>query len=108
MQDWLYDEGEDETKSVYTQKLEELLRLGSPIEQREREAHLRPPAAQALTAAAQHYMGLATDPSPKFSHISQEDKDKVGPSPLASFEPYFEGPKFVCLCQGLGFRVCRR
>ena len=91
MQDWLYDEGEDETKSVYTQKLEELLRLGSPIEQREKEAHLRPPAAQALTAAAQHYIGLATEAGPKYSHISQEDKDKVGPlHPFASFELFFE------------------
>jgi heat shock protein 4 len=81
MQDWLYDEGEDETKSVYTQKLEELLRLGSPLEQREKEDRLRPPAAQSLVVAANHYNSLATSEDPKYSHISSEDRNKV-PYPL--------------------------
>ena len=78
-QDWLYDEGEDETKSVYTQKLEELLRLGSPLEQREREDRLRPPAAQALTAAANHYNSIATADIPKYSHLTSDERNKVQP-----------------------------
>lgn len=78
-QDWLYDEGEDETKSIYTQKLEELLRLGSPLEQREREDRLRPPAAQALTATANHYNSLATSDHAKYSHITGEERNKVRP-----------------------------
>ena len=77
LQDWLYDEGEDETKSVYTQKLEELLRLGSPLEQREREDRLRPAAAQALTAAANHYNSVATSDHAKYSHITGDERNKV-------------------------------
>lgn len=77
LQDWLYDEGEDETKSVYSQKLEELLRLGSPVEQREKEAQARPAASQALEAAAQHYISLATSEDPKFAHIPGDERNKV-------------------------------
>ena len=62
---------------MYTQKLEELLRLGSPLEQREREDRLRPPAAQALTAAANHYNSIATADIPKYSHLSSDDRNKV-------------------------------
>lgn len=77
VQDWLYDEGEDETKSVYTQKLQDLLRLGSPIEQREKEDKARPAAAEALVATAKHYLAIAGGTEAKYAHISQEDKDKV-------------------------------
>lgn len=34
LEEWLYDEGEDQPKSVYVGKLEELQALGGPIEQR--------------------------------------------------------------------------
>lgn len=34
MEDWLYGDGEDEKKSVYVTKLEELRARGDPIEQR--------------------------------------------------------------------------
>ena len=84
VQDWLYDEGEDETKSVYTQKLEELLRLGSPAEQRQKEAEMRPVAASSLLAAAQHYVNWANSQDSKYSHISQDDRAKVGCVPKPS------------------------
>lgn len=77
MQDWLYDEGEDESKSVYSQKLEELLRLGSPLEQREKEDRLRPTAAASLTAVAGHYNQLANSEDPKYSHLTSEERGKV-------------------------------
>ena len=77
LQDWLYEDGEDETKSVYTQKLEELLRLGSPVEQREKEAQLRPAASQALEAAAQHYIAFAQSDDARYAHITGEDRNKV-------------------------------
>jgi len=77
LQDWLYDEGEDESKSVYSQKLEELLRLGSPLEQREKEDRLRPTAAAALMAVATHFNSLAASEDPKYFHISAEDRTKV-------------------------------
>ena len=31
MQDWLYEEGEDETKSAYVAKLNELRQVGKPM-----------------------------------------------------------------------------
>lgn len=34
VEDWLYDEGEDCTKSVYIAKLEELKKFGGPVEER--------------------------------------------------------------------------
>ncbi|WBW73289.1 heat shock protein Pss1 [Schizosaccharomyces osmophilus] len=33
-EDWLYEEGEDTTKAIYTAKLEDLMRIGGPIRQR--------------------------------------------------------------------------
>lgn len=97
-QDWLYDEGEDETKSVYTQKLEELLRLGSPIEQREKEANLRPGASQALTAVAQHYLGLAASNDSQYAHISQDDKAKVRLSSCSGLGLVAQRESFLLSC----------
>ncbi len=34
LEEWLYDEGEDQPKSVYVAKLDELKAMGEPIEQR--------------------------------------------------------------------------
>jgi heat shock protein 4 len=42
MEDWLYDEGEDETKSVYVAKLAELKAKGDPIQARAAEDSTRP------------------------------------------------------------------
>jgi hypothetical protein len=44
MEDWLYDEGEDETKSVYVAKLAELRAKGDPIAARAAEDETRPGA----------------------------------------------------------------
>lgn len=41
-QNWLYDEGEDEPKSVYVAKLEELQKQGDPIQLRASEDAARP------------------------------------------------------------------
>ena len=76
-QDWLYDEGEDESKGVYTAKLEELLRAGSPIESRAKEAASRPTAAAALSKAANHYLSVSTGDDPKHGHIPEADRHKV-------------------------------
>lgn len=42
MEDWLYDEGEDEKKSTYVSKLTELKAKGDPIEARAAEDQTRP------------------------------------------------------------------
>ncbi|KAK3268430.1 hypothetical protein CYMTET_23068 [Cymbomonas tetramitiformis] len=74
-EDWLYEDGEDETKGVYVAKLEELNKLGAPIEERYKESELRGPAASGLTAVADSYMAQCSDP--KYEHIDAADKDKV-------------------------------
>lgn len=77
LQDWLYDEGEDVAKSVYIEKLEELKKLGSAVELRYREAETRPTAAESLRATVHAFLTAAQGAEAKYSHIAQEDKDKV-------------------------------
>ncbi|KAK0539321.1 adenyl-nucleotide exchange factor sse1 [Tilletia horrida] len=77
-EDWLYsDEGEDATKSAYVEKLEGLLKLGNPITARWSESIERPKAASALREAVNLYMGQATGGDEKYSHITEEEKQKV-------------------------------
>ena len=56
MEDWLYEEGEDTGKSVYVAKLEELQKLGGPVEMRAAEAASRGPAADQLKVTCAGYM----------------------------------------------------
>jgi heat shock 70kDa protein 4 len=51
MEDWLYDEGEEATKSVYVAKLDELKKTGTPVAEKYRESEERPRAARYLTQA---------------------------------------------------------
>ncbi len=76
-QNWLYEDGEDEKKSVYVAKLEELRKEGDAIEHRSTEWTARGPAAASLTALAGSYATAATSDDPKLAHISPENKQKV-------------------------------
>ncbi|KAE8225021.1 hypothetical protein CF319_g2174 [Tilletia indica] len=77
-EDWLYSEdGEDANKSAYVEKLEGLHKLGNPITARWSESIERPKAASALRDAVNLYMGQATGGDEKFSHITDEEKQKV-------------------------------
>eukprot|EP00887_Chlorella_sp_A99_P002220 scaffold21.g2220.t1 len=77
MENWLYDEGEDQAKSVYVAKLGEVQVLGGPIERRAEEAGTRPAAAAALRATAEGYLTAATAAGGKYAHIDAADKAKV-------------------------------
>mmetsp|Transcript_10607 Transcript_10607/g.36870 ORF Transcript_10607/g.36870 Transcript_10607/m.36870 type:complete len:821 (-) Transcript_10607:99-2561(-) len=74
-EDWLYEDGEDETKGVYVQKLEELKTRGDPIVERHAEEASRGPAVSALRATAGSYISMLSDP--KYEHIEEEEKAKV-------------------------------
>jgi hypothetical protein len=96
--DWLYDEGEDETKAVYEAKLKELEALGEPLLGRAREAEARPAAAAALASTAHRLASIAAANDAKHAHIPQEDKDKVcvppprnRQSPLIAHTPLLPG-----------------
>jgi len=75
-EDWLYDDGEDESKGVYIAKLAELKAMGGPIEARAAETEARPAAAAALTAAAVLIAGQAA-PDAAHAHIDAADLESI-------------------------------
>lgn len=76
-EDWLYEDGEDEIKSVYTAKLAELRKLGDPLEARQREEELRGPATRELSYCITSFREAAQSKDPKFDHIDAAEKEKV-------------------------------
>ena len=54
-EDWLYEDGEDQPKKVYVEKLAELKKLGDPVVGREQEWRERPPAFEELVKKIVHY-----------------------------------------------------
>ncbi|KAG0045686.1 adenyl-nucleotide exchange factor sse1, partial [Gryganskiella cystojenkinii] len=76
-ENWLYDEGDEATKSVYAAKLGELQVVGNPIIQRYREAEARPTAARELREAINNLMSQATSSEEKYAHIPEEEKNSI-------------------------------
>lgn len=83
-EDWLYGDGEDQTKSVYVAKLAELQKLGSPVEERAAEDAARPAAAAALRQAATRYADAARGGDPRLAHLSAEELDRVATEATAA------------------------
>eukprot|EP00216_Chloropicon_sp_CCMP2111_P006945 CAMPEP_0198235372 /NCGR_PEP_ID=MMETSP1446-20131203/1275_1 /TAXON_ID=1461542 ORGANISM="Unidentified sp, Strain CCMP2111" /NCGR_SAMPLE_ID=MMETSP1446 /ASSEMBLY_ACC=CAM_ASM_001112 /LENGTH=834 /DNA_ID=CAMNT_0043916513 /DNA_START=82 /DNA_END=2589 /DNA_ORIENTATION=- len=77
MEDWMYDEGEDESKDVYNKKMQQLKGIGDPIEERYSESNKRGPTIQQLTRTCQHYSALATSDDKKYAHITDDDRARV-------------------------------
>ena len=77
MEEWLYDEGEDVTKSVYAAKLDELKQTGGPIEARHDEDAARRPAVEALRGAAEAYLTFARSDATAHAHIEAADRQTV-------------------------------
>lgn len=76
-EDWLYEDGEDESKQVYTAKLDELKAIGDPIVERFREAEARPAAAAALRAKISEFEALAATTDEKYAHIEAGDRETI-------------------------------
>ncbi|XP_039574406.1 heat shock protein 105 kDa isoform X2 [Passer montanus] len=77
---WLYEEGEDEAKQVYVEKLENLKKLGTPIEMRYQEAEERPRLLQELGHRLQYYATIAGEfrnKDEKYIHIDEMEIMKV-------------------------------
>jgi len=86
-EDWLYDEGDEQKRSVYEQKLAELRKLGDPIKQRKIEAELlRPEAQSRLEATANEYLVQAKTSLPEYEHIDAAEKEKVVKAAEAALE----------------------
>ncbi|KAG2501566.1 hypothetical protein HYH03_000072 [Edaphochlamys debaryana] len=77
MEDWLYDEGEDTTKSVYIAKLDELKAKGAPVERRYAEDQTRASALEQLRSVASSYLALARSDKPALAHIGADDRATV-------------------------------
>ncbi|XP_025964663.1 heat shock protein 105 kDa isoform X2 [Dromaius novaehollandiae] len=77
---WLYEEGEDEAKQVYVDKLEDLKKLGTPIEMRYQEAEERPRLLGELGHRLQYYATIAGEfrnKDEKYIHIDEMEMMKV-------------------------------
>lgn len=77
VEDWLYEDGEDETKGVYIAKLEELKKQGDPIEERYKEYSERGTVVDQLVYCINSYREAAMSNDPKFEHIDVSEKQKV-------------------------------
>ncbi|KAG6727918.1 hypothetical protein I3842_02G148100 [Carya illinoinensis] len=77
VEDWLYEEGEDETKGVYVAKLEELKKQGDPIEERYKEYVNRGAFIDHFNHCVNSYREAAVSNDPRFDHIDISEKHKV-------------------------------
>ncbi|KGN45354.1 heat shock 70 kDa protein 15 [Cucumis sativus] len=77
VEDWLYEDGEDETKGVYIAKLDELKKQGDPIEERYKEHMERGSVIDQLVYCINSYREAAMSADPKFDHIDISEKQKV-------------------------------
>nr|XP_061792694.1 heat shock 70 kDa protein 4-like isoform X2 [Nerophis lumbriciformis] len=79
-ENWLYDEGEDQPKQIYIDRLADLKKLGQPIEERYTEAEERPKAFDELGKQIQQYMKFVEACKMKeeqYDHIDEADVTKV-------------------------------
>lgn len=75
-EDWLYsDEGFDTTKSVYSDKLNEVKKFGAPIEKREVEASTRQKSTNSFKGSLELYKGFVQSNDEKYAHIGDDEKD---------------------------------
>ncbi|KAL7140085.1 hypothetical protein ABFS83_09G097400 [Erythranthe nasuta] len=77
VEDWLYEDGEDETKGVYVAKLDELKKQGDPIEFRFKEHTERGSVVDQLAYCISSYRDAVVSNDPKFDHIDVAEKQKV-------------------------------
>lgn len=72
---WLYEDGFDATKNVYAAKLDELKKLGGPVEYRAGEASARPNAVASLQKNIEKYKKWLADAqgNEAFSHITDDE-----------------------------------
>ena len=78
IENWLYEEGFDASKSVYAEKLAELKALGGPSEIRAYEAANRPNAVASLQKNIEKYKTWLNESqgNENFAHITEEEFSK--------------------------------
>lgn len=75
-EDWLYDEGFDATKSVYVKQLNELKKMGDPIERRAYESKHRSGAMTMLQKTLEKYTSWinTSQGDENYAHITDEER----------------------------------
>uniref|UniRef100_A0A673ZE84 Heat shock protein 4a n=1 Tax=Salmo trutta TaxID=8032 RepID=A0A673ZE84_SALTR len=79
-ENWLYEDGEDQQKQVYIDKLAELKKLGQPIQERYNEAEERPKAFDELGKHIQQFMKIVEAYKTKeeqYEHLDELEMLKV-------------------------------
>ena len=78
-ENWLYEDGFDATKSVYTEKLAALHKIGGPIQYRQAEAAARGNAQTYLQRTVEHYKTWLNESQAdaKYAHITEEERMKA-------------------------------
>ncbi|KAF4084020.1 hypothetical protein AMELA_G00124060 [Ameiurus melas] len=79
-ENWLYEEGEDQSKDIYLDKLAELKRFGGPIEERYREQEERPQAFDELGKKIQLFLKVLEafkQKDERYEHLSAEEMSVV-------------------------------
>ncbi|XP_031442963.1 heat shock 70 kDa protein 4b [Clupea harengus] len=79
-ENWLYEEGEDQPKQVYIDKLADLKKLGQPVQDRYMESELRPRAFEELGKQIQQYMKIIEAFKTKeeqYDHLDEAEVEKA-------------------------------
>ncbi|XP_063751153.1 heat shock 70 kDa protein 4a [Eleginops maclovinus] len=79
-ENWLYEDGEDQQKQVYIDKLTELKQMGQPIRDRYMEANERPKAFEELGRQMQMYMKIVEAYKAKdelYDHLDELEVTRV-------------------------------
>lgn len=79
-ENWLYEDGEDQPKQVYVDKLAELKNLRQPIKMRFQESEERPKLFDDLGKQIQQYMKVISsfkDKEDQYDHLGAADMLKV-------------------------------
>merc|ERR1712232_552724 len=78
MENWLYEDGFDATKSVYAEKLAELKKFGGPIEYRQVETQNRPNAVRSLQDNLEKFKAwvLESQTNEIYAHITDEERQQ--------------------------------
>lgn len=75
-EEWLYsDEGFDSTKSVYTTKLDDVKKFGTPIERRQVETNARQTTISSLKGSLETYKKFVQSSDDKYAHITDDERD---------------------------------
>nr|KAF6348777.1 heat shock protein family A (Hsp70) member 4 [Myotis myotis] len=88
-ENWLYEDGEDQPKQVYIDKLAELKNLGQPIKTRFQESEERPKVFEELGKQIQQYMKVISsfkNKEDQYDHLDAADMMKVEKSTNEAME----------------------